>query len=92
MLSRTIRLAFVFLALTLLAGGTAQAMPLGEHPQSAAPGGLFDAVLVWITDLFLGGEKEGCEMDPNGLDWRILTNSSPISFTHDEGVEMDPNG
>jgi hypothetical protein len=90
-MSRTPRLALI-LVLMLLAGGAAQAMPLGAPLQSAAPGGLFDAVWTWITDLFLGGEKEGCEMDPNGLDWHILTNASPVSFTNDEGVEMDPNG
>ncbi len=90
-MSRTIRLAFVLLALTLLTGGAVQAMPLDAYPQSAEQGGL-SAVWDWIADLFLGGEKEGCEMDPNGLDWRFLTNAPPISFTNDEGVEMDPNG
>lgn len=90
-MSRTIRRAFVLLALTLLASD-AQAMPLGAPLQSVAPGGLFGAAWDWITDLFLDGEKEGCEMDPNGLDWHILTNASPISLTNDEGVEMDPNG
>ncbi|HVS00848.1 MAG TPA: hypothetical protein VMW27_29785 [Thermoanaerobaculia bacterium] len=101
-MSRTIRLCLVLLALTLLAGGTAQAMPPGAHLQPAAPGGPLQSAWEWITGLFMGGEgqepaalwdKAGCEMDPDGLLGFLFsanTGSSDPS-TAETGIGLDFN-
>jgi hypothetical protein len=81
-MSKKIRcLATVLVLALLMTAGAAQAQSSRAQPGSS---GFFDALWQWLAGRYAPGlaalwEKEGSNMDPNGL-------------TNKEGGDMDPDG
>ena len=74
---RKVGLLVLLLALTLLASGTAQAMPSAGSTRVSESHGIVDRFWDWIESLFRSGgpssgqiksvwEREGSHADPNG--------------------------
>ena len=75
---RKVGLLVLFLALTLLATGAAQARPLAGSPRASETHGIMARVWDWLGSLFRAGgsshggaigstwEGDGSHMDPNG--------------------------
>ncbi|MEA2560517.1 MAG: hypothetical protein QOH06_2021 [Acidobacteriota bacterium] len=88
-MSRNVRSIAFALLLVFVSASAAQALPLGEAPES----GLVSRMLSWIGTLLSPEltpvwEMEGSSMDPNG---EPKNNSWSVPNT-DEGSSMDPNG
>jgi hypothetical protein len=80
-MTRKIRCLAATLVLALLTAGAAQARSPHAQPGRS---GFFDALWQWLAGRYAPGlaalwEKEGSDMDPNGL-------------VNKEGSSMDPNG
>jgi hypothetical protein len=91
-MSRNVRSIAFALLLVLISASAAQALPLGEGPESD----LVSRMLSWIETLLsvdVSGltpvfERAGSSMDPNG---QPENNTWPEPTT-DAGSDMDPNG
>jgi hypothetical protein len=100
-MSLQIRSLAAALILVLLAGGTAQALPLSGPALSAGgEGGFLEAAWSWVVSLFPSsgvqgkfskgfiGSEAGGMMDPNGS----TIEAAKCGGTSEEGGMMDPNG
>ena len=73
---RKVGMLALFLALTLLAAGAAQARPLAGSPRAAESEGVMARIWDWVTSLFQQAgapesvkslwEKDSSHIDPNG--------------------------
>jgi hypothetical protein len=96
-MSRTIRSMVLALTLLALCSSATYALPLGSRlEQEDFLTSLWDRLAAWISPGHPVGqesggswtEKEGSQMDPNGLP----STSQMLAVPGEEGSSMDPNG